>query len=71
MGRRRQYTQESVERALDLHCPGRWERLAMSNGGPGYVVQTGIGPLHLRTLKETYAYCVGAADADRRARTEA
>lgn len=67
MGRPRLYTVESVERALEHHCPGRWSRQAV-----GYVIATtGAGDVHLRTLKEAYAYCIGAADAERRAEARA
>lgn len=60
MGRPRLYTVESVERALDVHARGRWSRQAV-----GYVIESrGAGPVHLRTLKEAYAYCIGAADVD-------
>lgn len=58
MARPRLYTEESVERALELHCPGRWHRQAV-----GYVIDhPGVGTLHLRTLKEAYAFVCGAAD---------
>lgn len=60
----RPYSQASVERALDLHVPGRWERLAQTNGGPGYLVRTTlIGEVRFLTLKEAYGFCVGAAEA--------
>lgn len=57
MPRPRLYTEESVERSLEVHCPGRWTRQAV-----GYVVDhPGVGELHLRTLKEAYAFVCGAA----------
>lgn len=72
MGRRKLFTPESVERALDVHVPGRWSRLAMSNGGPGYVVQTtDIGEVHFRTLKEARAFVVGCAESNQAARADA
>jgi hypothetical protein len=64
MGRPRAYTVESIERAFEIHCPGRWERQAA-----GWVIHgTGVGDVHLRTNKEGYAYNVGAADVSRRMR---
>jgi hypothetical protein len=60
MPRPRLYTEDSVERALEVHCPGRWRRQAV-----GYVVSSdGLGEVHLRTMKEAVAYCIGRADAE-------
>jgi hypothetical protein len=68
VGRRKLYTVESIERALELHVPGRWRRQA----GSGYAVETTmIGTVHLTTLKEAYAFCVGAAEVQQRERSEA
>lgn len=65
----RPYSQESVEAALELHVPGSWSRLAITNGGPAYAVTTSaIGEVRFLTLKEAFAFTVGCAEADRRRR---
>ena len=57
------YSVASLEKALELHFPGRWQRR-----DKGWKIATTLGPLHLKTKAECYALCMGAAEADRRAR---
>lgn len=57
----RRYTRESVERALSLHYPGRWTY----DGKSGYRLQTWVGTIQLRNLKEAYVAVVAAAETKR------
>lgn len=60
MAVQRAFSQASVERALDIHARGRWDR--HPNGE--YVVTThNLGEITLHNLREAYAYCVGCADS--------
>lgn len=66
---RKEYTAESVERALDLHVQGKWRWLDhQTRKGPwangGFLVDTGVGTVEF-TLAQAYAYVVGFADCDR------
>jgi hypothetical protein len=54
------YTRGSVERALELHFPGRWQR-----SGNGYTLDTAIGVARLHSLREAYLMVVAAAEAKR------
>lgn len=61
----KRYTRESVERALDVHFKGKWEKSPRILGG--YVLHSdGIGDVVFRTLAEAYACVVGAAEASRK-----
>lgn len=58
------YTRETVERALELHFPGRWRPDGIP-GSRGYTLSTFVGDVRMKNLKEAYVAVVAAAEAKR------
>jgi hypothetical protein len=57
------YSRDSVERALTAHFGSLHWRV---DGHGGYTVDTAIGPVTLRTLRETALFVIAAAEKGRR-----